>query len=155
MLRLSKLKTGSNKIVNQIMKPSNLKFKLPINFIIKDFCFKGTSKLSEKLSFLNSEEEMRKYFNIVDYDKKDSDDIFSEDLEKHKQKFNDSQKEFDNFDRKMLLEFINKYKSELKNLDKDENFQNNLFEILNDYSLPRLKVIFIIYSVIYKLYLRF
>jgi Na+/phosphate symporter len=110
-----------------------------MNSIKKSFCEKNTSKIAEKLSFLNTEEEMRKYFNIVDFDKKDADKIFDEELKRQQENFMESQDEFDNFDRKKLLEFINKYKPELQNMNKEEK-QKNLFEIVTEYSLPAEKV---------------
>lgn len=139
MLRFSKFKADSNKIVHQLLKPINLKSRLPINSIKKSFCAKNTSKISERLGFLNTEEEMRKYFNIVDFDKKDADEIFDEELKRQQEIFVESQNDFDNFDRKKLLEYINKYKSELLDMDKDEK-QKNYFELVNEYSLPREKV---------------
>lgn len=144
MFRFSKFKADSNKLIHQILKPANIKFKLPLNDSIKkNFCIKSTNKISERLSFLNTEEEMRKYFNIVDYDKKDADEIFNEELKKQQEIFLETQKEFDNFDRKKLLEYINKYKSELQTIDKEDT-QKNYFEIVNEYSLPLERVIFII-----------
>jgi len=139
MLRLSKIKADSNRIVHQLLKQINLRSRLPMNSIKKSFCEKNTSKIAEKLSFLNTEEEMRKYFNIVDFDKKDADKIFDEELKRQQENFMESQVEFDNFDRKKLLEFINKYKPELQNMNKEEK-QKNLFEIVTEYSLPAEKV---------------
>jgi hypothetical protein len=139
MLRFSKFKADSNKIVHQLLKPINLKSRLPFNSIKKSFCAKNTSKISERLSFLNSEEEMRKYFNIVDFDKKDADKIFDEELKRQQEIFTESHTEFDNFDRKKLLEYINKYKSELQNMGEDEK-QRNYFELVNEFSLPLERV---------------
>lgn len=139
MLRFSKFKADPNKIVHQLLKPINLKSRLPINSIKKSFCAKNTSKISERLSFLNSEEEMRKYFNIVDFDKKDADEIFNEELKRQQEIFAESQREFENFDRKKLIEYINKYKAELQHMDKEDK-QKNYFEIVNEYSLPLEKV---------------
>ncbi len=142
LLRFSKFKAESNKIAHQLLKPINLKSKLPINFIKKSFCAKNTAKISERLGFLNTEEEMRKYFNIVDFDKRDADKVFEEELKRQQEILIKSQNEFDNFDRKKLLEYINKYKCELQNIHKDET-QKNYFELVNEYSLPREKVNFI------------
>lgn len=140
MLRFSKFKADSNKIVHQLLKPINLKTKQPIYSVKKNFCAKNTSKISEKLSFLNTEEEMRKYFNIVDYDKKEADQVFEQELKRQQEIFMESQSDFNNFDRKKLIEFIKKYKPELQNLHKDDK-QKNLFELVTEYSLPREQVI--------------
>jgi len=107
MLRFSRFKADSNKLIHQIIKPANFKSKFPMNYLIKkNFCIKVTNKISERLSFLNTEEDMRKYFNIVDHDKKDADIIFNEELKTQQEIFLETQKEFDSFDRKKLLEFI-------------------------------------------------
>jgi len=141
MLRFSKFKADSNKLVHRIFKHANIrcKFQLNNNPLKKNFCSKSTSKISERLSFLNTEEEMRKYFNIVDYDKKDADFFFNEELKKDQKIFIESQKEIDGFDRKKLLEYINKYKSELQSMN-NEDEKKNYFEIINEYSLEREKV---------------
>lgn len=136
MLRFSRFKADSNKLIHQIIKPANFKSKFPMNYLIKkNFCIKGTNKISERLSFLNTEEDMRKYFNIVDHDKKDADIIFNEELKTQQEIFLETQKEFDSFDRKKLLEFINKFRSELQTNEKEDSQKNN-FEIENEYSLP-------------------
>lgn len=139
MLKFSKIKTDTQKVLQALFKPISSRSKASLSLMKKPFCIKNT-KVSEKLQFLNSEEEMRKYFNIVDFDKQDADNIFDKDLQEQKNEILENQKLFENFDRKKLLEYIHKYKSELQNLDQD--YENkNILELINEYSLPAEKVI--------------
>ena len=108
MFKFSKIKADSNKLFSGIKHTNYLKnLNLFPKKIQKDFCI-NTKKISEKLSFLSSEEEMRKYFNIVDHDKIDSDNLFEKEIKEQRIKFDEENKHFEEFDRQKILEFIQK-----------------------------------------------
>jgi hypothetical protein len=133
----TKIKAEANKLFVGIKNPNYLKNLLSKN-AKKNFCV-NLKKISDKLSFLSSEEEMRKYFNIVDHDKIDSDFLFEKEITEERIKFDEGKKLFEEFDRKKLLVFLQKYKNELKNTNKERKI--NLFEIKNEFSIEKEKVI--------------
>jgi len=85
---------------------------------------------------------MRKYFNIVDHDKIDSDNLFEKEIKEQRIKFDEENKHFEEFDRQKILEFIQKYKNELIKINSSgsEEKKINLFEIQNEFSIPKEKV---------------
>lgn len=137
MFRFSKLKPDPNKL-KYLLNSTYSNTNLNLGYGKKNLSIKN-SNISTKLSFLDTEEEMRKYFNIIDYDKKNADNLFSKELDDQKKNFEENQISFENFDRKKLLEFINKYKSDLNSIE-EENKQINYFEVTNEFSLPKEKV---------------
>lgn len=134
MFKISKIK-DTKKLFKGINNSNYLKNIFPQK-IQKNFCI-NTKSISDKLSFLSSEEEMRKYFNIVDHDKLDADNFFNEEIKEMREKF-DKENNFEEFDRKKLLDFIQKYKNEL--INSQEESKVNLFEIQNEFSIPKEKV---------------
>jgi hypothetical protein len=132
----TKIKAEANKLFVGIKNPNYLKNLLPKKNQ-KNFCI-NIKKISDKLSFLSSEEEMRKYFNIVDIDKNDSDFLFEKEIKEERAKFDENNNFFEEFDRKKLMDFLLKYKNELINTNKENKI--NLFEIQNEYSIEKEKV---------------
>lgn len=119
------------------------KNKSYLSIYAKRFCVKN-NKISERLSFLNTEEEMRKYFNIIDWDKKEAEDIINGEVNEQKQKFNFQKRQYKDFDSEELYNIFAKYKGELISKKKDvsdpqlkeliEKRKN--IELINEFSLP-------------------
>jgi hypothetical protein len=97
-------------------------------------------KINNKLSFLNSEKEMRKYFNIIDWERKEIEDLINKDVEKQKKIFMEAQKQQNNIDNKEIYEIYKKFKEDLnKNTEKQSttnknNLNHNQYEYINEFS---------------------
>jgi hypothetical protein len=75
--------------------------------------FSSNNKLAEKLSFLDSEQQMRDYFNIVDWDKKEIQDRIYTRTAKEKDEICRKQRDYNTFHRKELYELYSKSRQDL------------------------------------------
>lgn len=112
-----------------------------------------SNKLNEKLSFLRSEEEMRKYFNIVDWDKKECEEIVDRKFRQEKEEFSRRKREFKEFNREKLFKIAHDFKEKLEHRNKVlgkkdyqaphevlnyKNLKNSGFEYRNEFSLENV-----------------
>lgn len=113
------------------------------------------NKVTERLSFLKSEEEMRKYFNLIDWDKKACEEEIEKEFLKEKEKFSKIKKEYQNFNRQDLFEIAKKFKEKL-NLTSSKPGKDYLipeevlnykkqhlkgFELINEFSMENADIL--------------
>jgi hypothetical protein len=98
-------------------------------------------KVQDRLSFLKSEEEMRSYFNIVDWDKKYAEESVFKKLQEEKDKHSEKKRVYQTFTREELYKIARRFKEKLSSEDKVKN-QELLskkealknFELINEFS---------------------
>jgi hypothetical protein len=115
---------------------NNVKLKLISQTISKhNFSILQGSKISEKLSFLNNEEEMRKYFNIVDLDKKQIEDKVYESLKSEQQKHSEKGREYNTLTREEIYKIYNRIKHDLDTAHETKRQFDTKFELKNQFWL--------------------
>ena len=122
-----RLLTNNLKIGAQSFKKANSKKILNFNFSVKNTGGTTTvgnlASVSERLSFLKSEEQMRKYFNIVDWEKKACEEEIQAEFNREKEEYSRIRRDYSNFDRKELFRLVQDFKAKLKRTE-GENLSN-------------------------------
>lgn len=111
------------------------------NVSLKQFASKDQRNISDKLSFLNTEQEMRKYFNIIDWEKKEVEELVKKDMDMKKNIYLEEQRKSREVDEVEVLQIFQKFKRELNLGDKDQqktpapSKKKKLGQLQNDYEL--------------------
>lgn len=126
----------------KVLSKLKLKAKVSKSFAINNL------KIENKLSFLNTEEEMRRYFNLVDWDKKEIEEQVFKNLNFQKQKYDLNEAKNKEFNEKDVLNTYKTMKEQLEKAKKEEflktNKEENAFELVNEFSIKNVNFYFLL-----------
>ena len=143
---LKKPSSKGNSLGYQVKKFSFVKYPNSSSAVVQN-------KLNEKLSFLNSEEEMRKYFNIIDWDKKECEEIIQRKFKLDKEIFSQVNREYKQFSRDELFKIAQEFRGKLDEKNKGsgkrdyvvpsevlyyKKFKNSGYDYKNEFSLDNI-----------------
>jgi hypothetical protein len=100
-----------------------------------NFSILQNNKISEKLSYMNSEEDMRKYFNIVDWDKKVLEDKLFSNLKREQNEYSEKAKSYNNLTREDIYKIYKELKNDLERTEETKRKFDTKFELKNQFWL--------------------